>query len=337
MTVAPPVPPSRPASPPLLQVRDLSVGFETDRGELSALDAVTIDVFAGDVVGIVGESGSGKTVLAKAVLGLLPERGVSLHGQILLGDLDLLPLTERELQSVRGDRIGLIFQDPMTSLSPIVRVGRQITESIRIHQKVTRRAAASQAVDLLKALGFADPEKRMRWYPHQLSGGMRQRVMIASSLICEPEILIADEATTGLDPIVELQLMGLLSSQQAARSFTLVIISHDLKLVGQFASTIVVLYAGRVMEMGPARAIMERPRVPYTAGLLAAAPDLNGGGRAVLQPIEGGPPDLVHPPAGCRFAPRCGSAGSRCLVEAPPLREADADGHRFACWHPVGG
>jgi len=320
---------------PVLEVHDVSVGFATERGVLSALDGVSIDILAGETVGIVGESGSGKTVLAKAILGLLPARGVSLSGEIRFGDLDLLKVGEETMQSVRGERIGLIFQDPMTSLNPLVRVGRQITESVQIHRKLSRGAARAQATELLKTLGFADPAARMRWYPHQLSGGMRQRVMIASSLICEPEILIADEATTGLDPIVELQLMELLAAQQAARAFTLILISHDLKLVGHFASTIVVLYAGRVMEAGPSKTVTEHPRVPYTAGLLAAAPDLGSDSQVTLRPIEGAPPDLVDAPPGCRFAPRCASVGPRCLTEQPPLRQTTTRGHFFACWNPA--
>lgn len=327
---------SESSAQPILQVRNLSVGFSTQSGTLSALDGVTFDVPQGSIMGVVGESGCGKSVLAKTVLGLLPQRGVSRRGSVLFRGVDLLQLTERALEEIRGDAISLVFQDPSAALNPYIRVGRQITETLHLHRNVARPAGRAAAVALLESLGISDPAKRMRWYPHQFSGGMQQRVMIASALICEPDMLIADEATTGLDPIVELQLMGLLSREQEARSFTLMLISHDLRLVGQFASTVAVMYAGRVMELGPAQAIMGEAKVPYTIGLLAAAPTLTGGGRVRLAPLEGAPPDSVNPPKGCRFAPRCPSADSHCHAEAPPLRSTSDGGqpHYYACWHP---
>lgn len=323
----------------LLQVRDLSVDFQTPRGRVSALDGLSFDVHRGSVVGIVGESGCGKSVFAKALLGLLPSSGVTRRGSVLFRDLDLLQATEKELEKIRGDAIGLVFQDPSTALNPCARVGRQITETVHLHRKVRRPDARAQAVELLESLGIADAQRRMRSYPHQLSGGMQQRVMIASALICEPEMLIADEATTGLDPIVELQLMNLLMREQESRSFTLIVISHDLAMVGQFASSIVVMYAGRVMEIGPASAIMSDAQVPYTKALLAAAPKLASRDRERLAPLEGGPPSQVNLPIGCRFAPRCPAAGPRCRSEAPPLRAVEGDGgrHFFACWNPEGG
>jgi peptide/nickel transport system permease protein len=322
------------AAEPLLCVSSLSVAFRTPRGVLRALEDVSFEVAAGDTVGVVGESGSGKSVLARALLGLLPANAV-VEGSARFRGLELVGAPARTLRAVRGSGIGLVLQDAANSLTPVRRIGSQLVEAQRAHRRVPRRVAARRAVELLGALGLADPKGCARRYPHELSGGMRQRATIAAALLASPELLLADEATTGLDPIVELELMGLLAREQAERSFTLVLVSHDLSLVGRFARSVVVLYAGSVLEAGPVEEVLGRPLVPYTKALLDAALGLGGGSRP-LRAIEGAPPDPLEPLSGCPFAPRCPRADEGCARGRPPLRHAKG-AHRFACWHPLEG
>src|SRR5256886_3896089 len=305
--------------PPLLQVRDLRVEFRTERGVLRAVDGVSFQLDAGRTLGVVGESGCGKTVLSRSLLRLNPIAA----GAVLLEGRDLVAMDEAELRGVRGRDVSIVFQDPMTSLNPVLTIGVQIAETLVHHLEMSRRAARARARELLAAVGIPSPDARLGEYPHQLSGGMRQRVTIAMALACEPRLLIADEPTTALDVTVQAQILDLLQQQQRERGMAMILVSHDLGVVAGRTDEIAVMYAGRIVERAATRAIFERTRMPYTEALLRAIPRLERASHTRLLAIGGRPPDLVSPPPGCRFAPRCVRVQERCHRDEPPL-QADA-------------
>jgi peptide/nickel transport system ATP-binding protein len=319
---------------PLLSIRDLSVSFATHGGVVRALEGVSIDVEKGRTVALVGESGCGKSVTGQSILRLVPcPPGRIDSGEILFEGRDLLKLPERDLREVRGGRIGMVFQDPMTSLNPVYTVGFQIIEAIRLHRDVSRGEARKMAIAGLARVGFPEPAARIDDYPHELSGGMRQRVMIAMALACDPALLIADEPTTALDAVLQAELLDLLASLRAEREMSLLLIAHDLAVVGSIADEIVVLYAGVVVERGPARAVLRAPSHPYTRALLQSRPPtgprayrVRGRKARVLPTIEGALPDLRSPPPGCRFQDRCADVMDRCRQGAIPLLPAPEGG-----------
>jgi peptide/nickel transport system ATP-binding protein len=314
------------SSAPLLSVRDLTVRFATAGGVVEALSGVGFDVPRGKVVGLMGESGCGKSVTALSIVRLLPEpSGRIARGSALFDGADLMSLSERALERVRGKRIGFVFQDPLASLNPVYRVGAQIEEAIRLHEPVSRGEARRRAIELLRRVGVPQPEERIFSYPHELSGGMRQRVMIAIAIACSPALVIADEPTSALDMVTQRQIVLLFHDLVRAQGMSLLLIAHDPALLAELSDEIVVLYGGQVVERGPAARVLAEPAHPYTAALLRSVlPDDVGGAsrvapRSQLPTIEGSPPDLRAPPDGCRFRPRCGSALDRCAREAPQL------------------
>ncbi len=313
---------------PVLELRDLTVSFATDRGILRAVDGVSLAVGAGELLAIVGESGCGKSVTALACMGLLPGNA-RLGGSIHLMGRELTALSAEEWQDRRGRDLAMVFQEPMTSLNPAFTAGEQVAEALRRHAGLDARAAFARAVEMLERVRIPEAARRARQYPHQLSGGMRQRVMIAMALACRPKLLIADEPTTALDVTVQAQILALLDELRRETGTAVVLITHDLGVVADQADQVAVMYAGRVVERAPAAALFAMPQHPYTVGLLGAAPRL-AGGDARLASIEGTVPDLLHPPAGCRFAPRCPFRIARCEQE-PRLMEV-APGQQAACW-----
>jgi peptide/nickel transport system ATP-binding protein len=316
---------------PLLSVRDLSLAFHTEEGKTTALRGVSLDVMPGRVLGVVGESGSGKSVTSLSVMRLLPTPPAEIEsGEIRFGGRDLLRLRESEMRSLRGREIAMIFQEPMSSLNPVHRVGDQIAEAIRAHEGGARKQARERAVDLLRKVGIPDPAERARAYPHELSGGMRQRVMIAIALACGPKLLIADEPTTALDVTIQAQILDLLRSLREEMGMSIVLITHDLGVVADLADEIAVMYAGRVVEHAPVRELFERPRHPYTRGLLESLPSYHDNlSRARLPTIPGVVPDLRELPEGCAFEPRCPWAERVCKDEDPP--ETVRGAVRFRC------
>jgi len=320
---------------PLLEVRDLRTAFCTPRGAVRAVDGVTLSLERGRTLGIVGESGSGKTMLARSIMGLLPSTGVECSGSVRFAGTELRSLPPAALRQVWGTQIAMVFQDPMTALNPVVRVGRQLTEALRLRLGLDRRAAYDTAVSLLASVGIPAPELRMRAYPHELSGGMRQRVMIAIALACGPRLLLADEPTTGLDVTVQAQILDLLDQQRQERSMAMILVTHDLGVVAAHTDAIAVMYAGRIVERAPTAELFAHTRMPYTEALLRSIPRMSDPPGVRLRTIPGRPPDLLSPPPGCRFAPRCPYAQDRCHREEPPLRTAGPD-HEFRCWYPVG-
>ena len=318
--------------PALLRVRDLVTSFRTEQGVLRAVDEVSFEVPEGATLGIVGESGCGKSVTALSILRLIPHpQGAIERGSIELRGKDILRLSEREMQEVRGNEISMIFQEPMTSLNPVYTVGAQIIEAIRLHQKKSRREARERAIEMLRLVGIPSPETNVDAYPHQLSGGMRQRVMIAMALACEPSLLIADEPTTALDVTIQAQILDLIAKLRDKLGMSVVLITHDLGVVAEVASHVVVMYAGRVVERAPVAKIFEHPRHPYTRGLLRSLPsfepvpaqppaeDGSPRRRARLPVIEGIVPDLMALPPGCRFADRCPMVIDDCRKAEPML------------------
>ncbi|MFF3437300.1 dipeptide/oligopeptide/nickel ABC transporter permease/ATP-binding protein [Streptosporangium sp. NPDC002721] len=318
----------------LLRVRDLRTHFVTARGVVRAVDGVSFTLERGRTLAVVGESGSGKTMLIRSVLGLLPGAGVLRGGQVRLEGRDLTTLSPKELRGVLGTRLGAVFQDPMTALNPVRTVGTQVMEPLRVHLGLSRKRAREAAVELLASVGIPEPARALRRYPHQLSGGMRQRVTIAMALSCGPDVLFADEPTTALDVTVQDQVLRLIHRQREERDMAMVLVSHDLAVVARWADEVVVMYAGKVVERGPAEALFERTRMPYTEALLRAVPRLTDPAHHPLQLIPGRPPDLADLPPGCAFHPRCPYARERCATEAPPLAEAETPGHLYACWYP---
>ena len=313
---------------PVLELRDVTVTLPTDRGPLRPVDGVSFAVEPGRTLAVVGESGCGKSVTALSVMGLLPQ-GARIGGSIRFDGRELTTLDAEDWRQKRGREMAMIFQEPMTSLNPAFRAGEQVAEALRLHQGLSPRAALDRAIEMLDHVRIPDAARRAMQYPHQLSGGMRQRVMIAMALACRPRLLIADEPTTALDVTVQAQILALIDELKAETGTAVVLITHDLGVVADHADDVVVMYAGRVAEQAPAAALFARPEHPYTVGLLGAAPSLEGGA-ARLASIEGTVPDLRNPPPGCRFAPRCPFAVARC-AEQPPLAELTA-GHRAACW-----
>ncbi len=319
----------------LLQVRDLRTTFDTPRGTVVAVDGVSLDVDRGETVGIVGESGSGKTVLSRSALGLVTARHATVTGSVRLEGEELVGRSPREMRRIWGVKAAMVFQDPMTALNATMRVGDQITESLRHHLDMGRREARATAVALLRSVGIPEPERRVRAYPHQLSGGMRQRVTIAIALACGPRLLVADEPTTALDVTIQKQILDLLDHPRRERAMGMVLITHDLGVVAGRTDRVAVMYAGRIVEHGPTRALYHERRHHYTDGLLRCIPRLSNPGHTRLQVVPGRPPDLVDLPPGCPFAPRCPAAQDRCREETPTLTDVGG-GHQHACFFPVG-
>jgi peptide/nickel transport system ATP-binding protein len=321
---------------PLLEVEDLRTHFRTPRGRVRAVDGVSFTLQRGRTLGIVGESGSGKTVLSRSIMGLLPRSNVERTGTIRYEGTDISEYSQAEMRHVWGPEMAMIFQDPMTSLNPVMKIGKQITESLRFHLDMPKDEANDLAVSLLKSVGIPEPAKRVKEYPHQLSGGMRQRVVIAIALACGPKLLFADEPTTALDVTVQAQILNLLDAQQRERFMAMVLVTHDLGVVAGRAHDIAVMYAGKIVEKASAKTLFASMRMPYTEALLESIPKLEYPSHTRLASIPGRPPDLVSPPKGCNFAPRCRYAQERCLEEEPELQTAGDPDHVFACHFPVG-
>ena len=322
---------------PLLQVKNLTTEFRTERGLVRAVDGVSFDLAAGETLAIVGESGSGKSVTALSVLRLVADPpGRIVGGEVLFEGRDLLKLSDAEIRAIRGDRISMIFQEPMSSLNPALTVGLQIAEPFQLHRQKPWQRAFEHAKDLLRRVRIPDAEERLGAYPHQFSGGMRQRIMIATALACAPKIIIADEPTTALDVTVQAQILELLKDLTRQSGSALILITHDLGLVARYADRVCVMYAGRVVETAPARELYERPRHPYTRGLMDSVPRLDETAMRRLVPIKGQPPNLAELPPGCAFHPRCTYAEERCRAEAPALL-AVAQSHQKACWARLDG
>ncbi|MBR0694424.1 ABC transporter ATP-binding protein [Bradyrhizobium lablabi] len=318
----------------LLSVEDVVVDLPTPRGNLRAVDHVDLAVGAGRTLGIVGESGCGKTMLSRAILQLLPRKARP-SGRVMFDGQDLLRLPAEKLRRLRGRSLAVVFQDPMTSLNPVLTIGTQLIETIREHLELDLAEARQRGVDLLAAVGIPAPEQRLEQYPHQLSGGMRQRVAIAIALSCEPKLLIADEPTTALDVTIQAQILDLLAREQRRRHMAMIIITHDLGVVAGRTDEVAVMYAGRVVERAPTSALFKQMRMPYTEALLAALPKLDAAPHTPLPAISGRPPDPTRPLKGCSFAPRCRYAAGRCNTEKPSLSRAETPGHLYACFHPI--
>jgi len=317
----------------LFSVRGLSTHFFTDRGVARAVDDISFDIRRGEVLALVGESGCGKSVTALSALRLVPDPpGRIVGGKILFDGRDLLELTERQMRSIRGKEIAMIFQEPMTSLNPVFRVGAQVAEAVILHSRVSRAQARSRTIEMFERVGIPAPEQRVDEYPHQLSGGMRQRVMIAMALSCNPRLLIADEATTALDVTIQAQILDLLRGIQHERDMSMLLITHDLGIVAGTADRVAVMYASRIVETAAVGPLYARLLHPYTNGLFGALPTLRGE-RGALRSIPGTVPSPLDFPAGCKFHPRCTRATEQCSVDEPTLEEIEPD-HWVACWHP---
>jgi len=312
-----------------LEIRGLSVHFRTPDGVVRAVDGLSLTLERGHIVGVVGESGSGKSVTFLAAMQLLDYGRAEVRGEILLDGVDLLTASPREIRRIRGARVGMIFQDPMSALHPLFRIGDQISETVRAHRGIGRREAAARAVEALRQVGMPNPEERAHQYPHELSGGMRQRVMIAMALVLEPELLIADEPTTALDTTVEAQILEIIDEMKSRLGIGVVLVSHSLATVSDVADDVVVMYAGRAVERGPCTRVFSDPQHPYTWGLLDSIPTVDAR-RERLIPIPGSPPSLINPPAGCRFAARCRYRFDACMTDLPDLVER-GHGHADAC------
>jgi len=329
-----------PEVPPLLSVRDLAVTFGSGDRTVHAVNGISYDLVRGETLGVVGESGSGKSVSSLALMRLLPKPAARItSGEVIFDGEEILGLSEAAVREMRGNKMAMIFQDPMTSLNPVLSVERQLTEVLETHRKLKRRGAINRAVELLELVGIPAPRRRLNDYPHQFSGGMRQRVMIAMALACDPQLLIADEPTTALDVTIQAQILDLMRSAVSEFETSLILITHDLGVVAGMARNINVMYAGHIVERADTNELYGRPRHPYTVGLLQSIPRLDAQGRGELVPIQGQPPDLSRDIVGCPFAPRCFNVQDRCRVENPPLEQAPQapDGHHVACWYPADG
>ncbi|HDR7966960.1 MULTISPECIES: ABC transporter ATP-binding protein [Bacillus cereus group] len=315
----------------LLEVKNLKTSFFIESGEVEAVRGVTFRLNKGEVVGIVGESGSGKSVMAKSVMSLVASPGKVKEGEILFHNEDILSKSEKELRSIRGNQISLISQDPMSALNPVVKIGKQMTEVIIRHQKVKKKEAEHIAVNLLKQVGLSSPEERIKQYPHELSGGMKQRVMIAMAMSCNPDLLIADEPTTALDVTIQAQILDLMKNLKNETNMALLLITHDLGIVAQNCTRVIVMYGGLIMEEGPVLDIFQSPNHPYTKGLLNSLPKISNGVKERLAPIQGVTPNLLNPPKGCPFAERCPHAMDICEKERPPYFEIGNE-RRSMCW-----
>lgn len=314
----------------LLSVRNLKTSFFTHVGEVKAVRGISFDVNEGEVLGIVGESGSGKSVTSLSIMGLLQYPGRVVDGEILLNGEDILTYSKDQMRKVRGKEIAMIFQDPMTSLNPVYTIGNQVMEMILEHEKMTKREARARAIEMLKLVGIPAAEKRIDSYPHEFSGGMRQRVMIALALSCNPKLLIADEPTTALDVTIQAQILSLIKSLNKQFGMTTMLITHDLGVVATVCDKVAVMYGGLIMEYGTVDEIFYHPRHPYTMGLLGSIPHVDGGEKRRLIPIDGTPPDLINPPKGCPFSTRCKYCMNVCTQEQPPYFAEDK--HRTMCW-----
>jgi peptide/nickel transport system ATP-binding protein len=324
-------PPDEEYDGPLLDVQDLTVRFGTEDGMVNAVRGVSYSLARREVLAIVGESGSGKSVSSMAVMGLLP-RSADISGRILFQGKDLLRTSGREMRSIRGRRISMIFQDPMTALNPVYSVGDQLAEAVRSHEAVSRKIGMERAAEMLALVGIPRPKDRLGSYPHEFSGGMRQRVMIAMAVINNPDVIIADEPTTALDVTVQAQILEKLMEVKDAVDAAIVLITHDLGVVAGTANRVLVMYAGRAVELGSTEQVFSTPRMPYTAGLLGSMPNLEGAS-ARLRPIPGAPPSLINLPTGCPFSPRCPLARQDCREKEPPLYLTDVSTHVAACHH----
>jgi peptide/nickel transport system ATP-binding protein len=324
------------AGGPLLQVEHLVTEFQTSRGLLRAVDDVSFILDKGETLGVVGESGSGKSVLVRSIMNILP-RSANIGGSVIFDGKDTRNLPRAEAKHFFGTQMAMVFQDPMTSLNPVKRVGRQITDPLRFHLNLNKDQARERALELLRLVGIPEPERRLKQYPHELSGGMRQRIGIAIALSCNPKLLIADEPTTALDVTVQKQILDLLKGLQRELQMAMILITHDLGVVAGRADRIGVMYGARFAETADTTTLFRSMRHPYTEALLNSIPRLEHPSHTRLQAISGRPPDMVNPPKGCRFAPRCRYAQDRCVNEAPSLLPSeDSPGHRFACFFPVG-
>lgn len=319
------------AGEPVLEVRDLEVTFKTYGGTVQAVRGVNFDVYKGETLAIVGESGSGKSVTSSAIMGLIPSPpGEITRGNVQFKGKDLTKLSKKDMREIRGVDISMIFQDPMTALNPTLKIGDQLTEGIRQHQKLSKAQANEKALEMMKLVGIPNPEERLKQYPHQFSGGMRQRIVIAIALMCEPELLIADEPTTALDVTIQAQILELFEEIQKKTGVSIILITHDLGVVAKIAHRIAVMYAGKIVEIGTKREVFYQPEHPYTQGLLNSVPRLDLKGKP-LEPIEGTPPDLFSPPAGCPFAARCPHAMLVC-EKVVPQTERLSETHQADCW-----
>ncbi|MDP9367592.1 MAG: ABC transporter ATP-binding protein [Chloroflexota bacterium] len=320
---------SSPTGEPILSVRNLRTSFATSSGVVGAVDGVSFDVAPGEILGLVGESGCGKSATCRSIIRLLPGHARA-EGEVLFGGRNLLTVSPGEMRRIRGGEISMIFQDPMSALNPVLKVGDQIAEAVVAHEGGKRRAVRTRALELLRLVGIPAPERRLEEYPHQFSGGMRQRVLIAIALAGNPKVLLADEPTTALDVTIQDQILKLIVRLQDQLGMSVILVSHDLGVVAQTCQRVAVMYAGQIVEQGDVRTVLREPRHPYTMGLLASLPGL-GQRERYLRPIGGAPPSLLDPPPGCRFHPRCRFAVDKCRSWPPHLLEV-APGHGAACW-----
>ena len=322
---------------PLLELEDVRTHFQTPRGVVRAVDGVSLKLERGKALGIVGESGSGKTILSRSIMGLLPPRGTVRQGSIRFEGREIGGLSRRAMRDVWGKEMAMIFQDPMTSLNPLMKIGAQIAEPLRIHLDMPKALAWTTAERLMQDVRIPAPGRRLQQYPHEMSGGMRQRIMIAIAIACGPTLLLADEPTTALDVTVQAQILDLLGEQRRDRNMSLLLVTHDLGVVAGHTDDIGVMYGGKLVEMAPTPELFANMKMPYTEALLNSIPKLDDKSHTRLNVITGRPPDLVHPPVGCRFSPRCPYAEQRCRDEEPPLIPTVEDPrHTYACWYPVG-
>ena len=315
----------------LIDIQDLRVSFFTPGGEVQAVRGVSWFLNEGEALGIVGESGSGKSVSVYAIMRLLQHPGRVTGGSIRFNGTDILSLSEDDMRKIRGNDIAMIFQDPMTSLNPVYTVGNQICEPLKLHRNMKGKRARERAIELLGMVGIPNPARRLKQYPFEFSGGMRQRAMIAMALVCEPKLLIADEPTTALDVTIQAQILEIMKDLKNRRNMSIVLITHDLGIVSDICDKIIIMYGGEIMEYGPIEALYSSPSHPYTNGLINSLPKIDEEVGTQLTPIEGSPVDLMHPPAGCPFAPRCEQCMKVCLTEKPPYFEMEPD-HYSACW-----
>ncbi len=316
----------------LLEVKDLATYFFTQDGVVKAVDGISYYLEEGEVLGIVGESGCGKSVSALSVMRLVANPpGRTVNGEVIFEGEDILKVDDAEMRHIRGNRIAMVFQEPMTSLNPVLTIGRQLTETLELHQNMNKSQAQTRAGELLSMVGIPDADRRLRDYPHQFSGGMRQRVMIAMALSCDPKLIIADEPTTALDVTIQAQILELMQDLSRELGTAMIIITHNLGVVARYADRVNVMYAGKIIETGSSAEIYHNPKHPYTLGLLNSVPRLDETRKVKLDPIEGLPPDLIDLPAGCSFAPRCKFVYERCLQDTPELTDVN-EGHTTACW-----
>ena len=319
----------------LLVVKDLTTTFATLAGPLTAVGGVSFDLDKNETMGIVGESGSGKTVLSRTIMGLQQRTNVTVTGSVLLNGQEIVGASENAKRKLWGTEVAMVFQDPMTSLNPVMRIGKQIDETLRVRLGMSRADAKARAIELLELVGIPSPHRRYNAYPGQLSGGMRQRVVIATALACTPKLLMADEPTTGLDVTIQAQILNLLEDLKEQLHMSVILVTHDLGVVATRTSKIVVMYAGRIVEMGSTREVFAHHRMPYTRALLESSPKITNPSHTRLTTIPGRPPNLLKLADGCSFAPRCAYATERCHVERPELTPTGQPGHLFACWNPL--